>query len=257
MFLSSIDDVDKDMFDNKSNGQFDKRKPIWLRKYNFQSLLNIPEMMRDFGPLVNYWEGSMQGEGYLRLVKPKINSIHIKHWHVNVHKKILDEFALDRMVGEYINDASSNEDDFLEYGLMKHGRKARMKKMFHKYKCIDEVKVIIEKMKPLSLVQMKDGIFNVIIHCGRNCVIVNMPLDVRFIKRLDYVNMNCHHIDFEHTLKEQQLHELDESLIIGNIIALPVIIKSPNSKIECLYYCLDSEWNELSNKSDIIEPMDL
>ena len=87
-------------------------------------------MMRDFGPLVNYREGSMQGEGYLRLVKPKINSIHIKYWHINAHKKILHEFALDRMVGEYINDASSNEDDYLEYGLMKHGRKARMKKTF-------------------------------------------------------------------------------------------------------------------------------
>ena len=104
---------------------------------------------------------------------------------------------------------------------------------------------------------MKDGIFNVIIHCGRDCTVVHMPLNVRFIKRLDNVNMNCHHIDFDHTLKEQPVNELDESWINGNMVALPMIINSPNSKTECVYYFVDAEWTELSNNSDIIKPMDL
>ena len=45
-------------------------------------MLNIPATMKNFGPLINYWEGSMHGKGCLRLVKPKVNSIHIKKWHV-------------------------------------------------------------------------------------------------------------------------------------------------------------------------------
>ena len=177
--------------------------------------------------------------------------------HVNTHKKISDEFALDRLVGEYISDTSSNEDDLLEYTLMKHGRKERMKKKFHKYKSKEEVKRFLENRKPLSLVQTKDGIFNVIIQCRRDCAVVHIPLNVRFIKRLDKVNMNCHRIDIDHTLKEQPVNELDESWINSNMVALPMIINSPNSKTECVYYFVDAEWTELSNNSDIIKPMDL
>ena len=140
---------------------------------------------------------------------------------------------------------------------MKHGRKERMKKKFHKYKSKEEVKRFIENRKPLSLVQMKDGIFYVIIHCGRDCAVVHIPLNVRFIKLLENVNMNCHHIDFDHTLKEQPVNELDESWINSNMVALPMIINSPNSKTECVYYFVDAEWTELSNNSDIIKPMDL
>ena len=37
----------------------DKRDslPLWLSKYNFQSLLNLPETIKLFGPISNLWEG--------------------------------------------------------------------------------------------------------------------------------------------------------------------------------------------------------
>ena len=69
--------------------------------------------------------------------------------------------------------------------------------------------------------------------------------------------MNCHQINIDHTLKEQPVNELDESWINSNMVALPMIINSPNSKTECVYYFVDAEWTELSNNSDIIKPMDL
>ena len=56
-----------------------KRDPMWLRKFNFQSFLNLPHVANLYGPLVNLWAGSNHGEGYLRHVKVKITSVHTKN----------------------------------------------------------------------------------------------------------------------------------------------------------------------------------
>ena len=56
-----------------------KRDPVWLRTFNFQSLLNLPHVANLYGPLVNLWAGSNHGEGYLRHVKVKITSVHTKN----------------------------------------------------------------------------------------------------------------------------------------------------------------------------------
>ena len=65
-------------FANKFDGHYNntslkgsKKRPIWLTKYNYQSLLNIPRQMKLYGPMINLLEDSLQGEGYLRYVKPK------------------------------------------------------------------------------------------------------------------------------------------------------------------------------------------
>ena len=77
-------------------------KPIWLSKYIFQSLLNILDEMRHFGPLVNLWEGSNQGEGYLRYAKPKITNIHSKNWQVNTHVKLLNDNAFQSVIDYHL-----------------------------------------------------------------------------------------------------------------------------------------------------------
>ena len=69
----------------------DKKKgyvEFWLSRYNYQSLLNLPDTMTIYGPLVNLWEGSNQGEGYLRYAKPMIVNIHSKNWQVNAIQKL-------------------------------------------------------------------------------------------------------------------------------------------------------------------------
>ena len=52
---------------------------------NYQSLLNLPNAMELYGPLINLWEGANQGEGYLRYTKPIITDIHSVNWHLNAH----------------------------------------------------------------------------------------------------------------------------------------------------------------------------
>ena len=93
---------------NEEEMKDDNRKPIWLKKYNFQSLINVPATMKKFGPLRNYWEGSMQGKGYLKIVKPKINNIKSKNWHVNAHTKILEDHVFDRVLLQQTRQDSDN-----------------------------------------------------------------------------------------------------------------------------------------------------
>ena len=76
LFLTNIHNLDVTM--NILNDTV--YTPYWLLKYNFQSLLNLPNEMELFGPLINIWEDDNKGEGYLRSIKPNITDIHSKHW---------------------------------------------------------------------------------------------------------------------------------------------------------------------------------
>jgi hypothetical protein len=43
--------------------------PVWLEKYNFLSLLNMPEIIHEFGSPRNYFEGKYLGERFVQEVK--------------------------------------------------------------------------------------------------------------------------------------------------------------------------------------------
>ena len=52
LFLNNIHIVESSLREGKSDVL-----PLWLTKYNFQSLLNLPGSMRTYGLLINLWEG--------------------------------------------------------------------------------------------------------------------------------------------------------------------------------------------------------
>ena len=56
----------------------------------------------------------MQGEGiYTTCEALKINSIQVKNWHINVHTKLLYDFAFDRVISNYTKETEfdrNNED---------------------------------------------------------------------------------------------------------------------------------------------------
>ena len=79
-----------------------RHKKIWLKKYNFLSLLNIPDAMYQYGPLINLWEGSNQGEGYLRYAKPIITDIHSKNWQINAHIKLIDVTSMNEVINCHV-----------------------------------------------------------------------------------------------------------------------------------------------------------
>ena len=59
--------------------------------------------MRLFGPMINLWEGSDQGKGYLRFAKPKLTNIHCKHQQLNAHCEILIDMSFDEVIENHVN----------------------------------------------------------------------------------------------------------------------------------------------------------
>ena len=64
-------------------------KPYWVSCFTFPCLLNLPDHMKEFGPLKNLWEGGVRGEGSLRFVKPYHGTIGLKNgWEPQVITKV-------------------------------------------------------------------------------------------------------------------------------------------------------------------------
>ena len=190
LFLSNLDRLQKMLQKETVNNGQEIHKPIWFTKYNYLSLLNIPQSMINYGPTVNYWEGSLKGEGYVKYVKPKLTNVKGKNWQKNTHNKLLEEVTIDQVVEEYTRFNESCR-------LMKHKRGVRTPKMFHKYQTLYEVKSCLRKGLPLSVVRLKNGTYNVIISFGRNCRCKRIKVDFVFECYNSDLEMNHHDIEIE------------------------------------------------------------
>ena len=135
-----------------------KRKPLWMTKYNHLSLLNLPRYIKLFGPMINLWEGSNQGEGYLRFVKPNLTNIHSKNWQQNAHSEILNEMSFDQVIENHVNNN-------LMTGMCSkiqnstNSRLERDKKMYVKYKYTNELYSLYRLNKSVSAVECSDEKF--------------------------------------------------------------------------------------------------
>ena len=103
LFLTNVHIVQDHMYFGNQNKECTNHKTYWLTKYNHLSLLNIPNTIKLFGPLINLWEGSNQGEGYLRFAKPKLTNIHSKNWNTNAHTEILNEISLEEVIEYHVD----------------------------------------------------------------------------------------------------------------------------------------------------------
>lgn len=84
-----------------------------ISSYNFQCLLNIPQAMRRFGSLRNFWEGGVIGEGFLPLVKTSINQGLRQNWEQNLLRNILCQKAFDNITRDRSANVLSPNDTML------------------------------------------------------------------------------------------------------------------------------------------------
>ena len=254
-FLSDLNNLDKSINAKTSDKVIQRRKPIWLSKYNFQSLMNLPTTMRKFGPLRNYWEGSMQGEGYLKLVKPKIDNLKTKNWHVNAHTKLMEDRLLDRVLLDFTL-KDGNDTSFLEYNRMKYIRKDRQIKMMQSYKCVDDVYSLMNKGSPLSFVQLKDNSYKIILKHGRQCDMVSIHMKLKYIGIIRNVNMNLHAIQIDRKEKDRDLQKVLQDEMKCYFIGLPVKLDYADeyNMYNSLYYVISASWMEVDENGMIMKP---
>jgi hypothetical protein len=74
--------------------------PIWLTKYNFLSLLNLPDSLREFGSPRNYFEGKYLGERYVQEVKNVRGRCPPRNLHLSMLRKLYEAKALDFLGGD-------------------------------------------------------------------------------------------------------------------------------------------------------------
>ncbi len=84
--------------------------PGWIASYNFCSLLNLPSIIREFGPLCNLWEGGGMGEKILRYVKKDWNGLTKLHTKLAVMRM---NYKTNRAIAS-LYDNDSDEENFIE-----------------------------------------------------------------------------------------------------------------------------------------------
>jgi len=171
----------------------------WISKYNYLCLLNIPDVMREFGPIRNYWEGGMFGEKILQSAKGTWYGF-TDNWASNMLKSIIDAFSMKRTVFDLVLDGSSRHRDLTDALHQGHqiedddlGNYDRT--CFQIYKSSEQVNKLLKTGVPISLiilendiviatrdkefisvhVQIGDPLISVLGHNYFNVVFVNIP----------------------------------------------------------------------------------
>ncbi|KAL7570593.1 hypothetical protein ACA910_017644 [Epithemia clementina (nom. ined.)] len=117
-FLSCYAKVEQDLQTSEDSHE----KSSLLTSYNFMSLLNLPDVVRQFGPLCNIWKGGgTQGEGFLRYAKREMSMELRNNWQKQLLTRIYKGKSLAMLLSADIgmeedtfaddDDDNENEDD--------------------------------------------------------------------------------------------------------------------------------------------------
>ena len=158
IFLSHFDYLESTIRKDSSDGKKDKG-PAVVSKYNFCCLMNLPEVMRKYGPLRDLWEGGPRGEGYLLHTKPHMTQGFRPNWHQNLLRRILREKAFDNILGNSNNKSFSKASS-------PDALKDRSRN-FHIYQSTHEVTDLLmerdkKKKKAISVVLIGDKVRDVV-----------------------------------------------------------------------------------------------
>ena len=64
--------------------------------------MNLPKVMEKYGSLRNIWEGSIEGEGFIKRVKPHVHRF-TKNWHTKLAEDVLQEKSMSEIISNVTN----------------------------------------------------------------------------------------------------------------------------------------------------------
>ena len=201
--------------------------PAWIAKYNFMSLLNLPEQIKEVGPLRTLWEGGTRGEGYLRLVKPQIKTGLKTNWQTSLMKSLLRSKSMATLTQEF---SKINVGDSTQYRV---------------YTSAANLESMWMRRKPLSIV-VKNNVEFMAAYQAENKVCW-----MRFL-RLEHV-AEINEMSFFYFLRDVPNNNF---VVDGNAIGailLPRLAPTglPGSGSEPVYSCVTSDWRVLVHSSGI------
>ena len=159
LFLSNLNDLDSHIMQKQEEST--RKKKQKKRKIqtvtNLVGLLNLPNQMRAFGNLRDYWEGSYRGEGILREIKSYITQGTHQPWFAKATlRRFYRTKTMSMMLdGDFFEaDDNSNDECVLQYS------------DYYRYSNIDSLQQCISKGEPISGIVLNDG--TVCCAVGRN-----------------------------------------------------------------------------------------
>lgn len=155
LFLDSYEKMDKDI-----RGGDDT--PSWISHYNFLSLLNIPDLMKEYGPLRNLWEGGTAGEAIIGYIKPEITMGYRLNWAFNLLLKVLRNRAFQN-IAAYMSESDGE-----------HPKEKGKNDLFCLYNTESEARHSFDERKPLSCTVSQSGSICLHISTTHHLVIENL-----------------------------------------------------------------------------------
>ena len=197
--------------------------------------------------LVNLWERSNQGEGYLRHVKSKITTIHTKNWNMNVHINLLNNNAINYVLYNHFTTKSSDEmNKRIKKIRMTNMKQSKMYYIFYYKQHKVTYFVITDDNKYYSTIEMfeseKLGV---------------VEIELKYAKIIDSLAMNFHYTKIDCNIKHNAIAKFDERDIKTYLLMLPELndtIMSYYHGDKELYYYIESYWSEIDKKNNLIIP---
>ena len=231
--------------DNKVNR--DKKTVQWISSYTFPCLLNLPATMREFGPLRNYWEGGVRGEGFLPFVKPVHGTIGLRTgWPKTVMDRIikkktlgnisggtaLEDWELDE-VGE--TDTADTDADELSYHKREFFKYPNEAAAYRDFVDRLPLSVIITECGKLGMVTRSD----IVLLLRR----VDPSTDV-ILRKLTFIHWSTEFVGDDGHSKVLSNISLDSIKVSHASLLLP----HPN--LPNRYYAIRSDWKEMNSSTE-------
>ena len=225
--------------------------PTWVTSYNYVCLLNLPDIMKEYGPLPNLWEGGGQGEKVLTKLKPLHNGYR-SGWQKHLLSNALDAMALDRVIKS--NSAAmegmeaTTTSCLTETGVGSWDNKSDYKR----YKSKAAIRNAFRKGQPISAILLSDS-------CDTFWVCISNTKEMIPIQvNTDFPDQICLGLQFfPMTIPPSTTLGRDRAcsdVIMGYCILLPLIDDgamasslqgSPANHLTRLFAVIDSKWQSL------------
>lgn len=256
LFLSCFDALDSKVRKPQS-------EPTVISSYNFQCLLNVPEQMRDYGPLRDHWEGKKQGESFLSEIKPLHKQGIRTNWESSLLKNVMRDRAFrclrERTISRNKELVGITAADYLRII-------SSETKDFRKYSSIYEVRTILgtkqrERKKPLSTILVRDRHPNPVgarmfVVVGRDCGVVELTsgLENECSENRRQTKMGLHYYHFQlgpiqnRTMPwTEVISKMGGNAELGYAVLLPLLDREATAS-NCVFTVIGSNWKRLGPK---------
>ena len=191
--------------------------PVWLDKYNFLSMLNLPDIIRHFGSPRNYFEGKYLGERFVQDVKntkercppQKVVAVLLQKLHEG---KAIETLA--RCQSTKLQTMRSTES-----GNRKDSKRKEILRNSKVYSCIEDAKYAFQSKQVLSMVESVENGFGILFYeNGSN----RGKIWVREVERMDLLHSELHGIRYwRWNLVSGRDVLLNDCTIVDFVVLLP------------------------------------